>query len=274
MRCLGFCVSIEQARFMARHFNAHGIRSVAIWGDSPKSNREAALKNLAASRVNVVFSVELFNEGIDVPVLDTVLMLRPTEVPPCSSNSSDEGCGRRPTRATAPFSTSSAPTARSSASTGATALGRSRWPSPGSSRIRSRAICTRHSRPLSRDLPTITPSVLRGRDCHRQSPARRCRSSDHRRTRCPLTRETNTPRTGSGPLRPGTTRRISPVEVNLDAGQIHECRPVSGHHVAASRPGSRGDDEVVGITRRAGSSNVREQVSVCVGHATVIVHHR
>ena len=81
MRCLGFCVSIEHAQFMARHFDAHGIRSVAIWGDSPKSDRERALKDLAAGRVNVVFSVDLFNEGIDVPVLDTVLMLRPTESP-------------------------------------------------------------------------------------------------------------------------------------------------------------------------------------------------
>jgi hypothetical protein len=66
---------------MARHFNAHGIRSVAIWGDSPKSERESALKDLAAGRVNVVFSVDLFNEGIDIPVLDTVLLLRPTESP-------------------------------------------------------------------------------------------------------------------------------------------------------------------------------------------------
>jgi superfamily II DNA or RNA helicase/HKD family nuclease len=81
MRCLGFCVSIEHAQFMARHFNAHGIRSVAIWGDSPKSERESALKDLAAGRVNVVFSVDLFNEGIDVPVLDAVLLLRPTESP-------------------------------------------------------------------------------------------------------------------------------------------------------------------------------------------------
>jgi superfamily II DNA or RNA helicase/HKD family nuclease len=81
MRCLGFCVSIEHAQFMARHFNAHGIRSVAIWGDSPKAERESALKDLAAGRVNVVFSVDLFNEGIDIPVLDTVLLLRPTESP-------------------------------------------------------------------------------------------------------------------------------------------------------------------------------------------------
>jgi superfamily II DNA or RNA helicase/HKD family nuclease len=81
MRCLGFCVSIEHAQFMARHFNHHGIRSVAIWGDSPRAEREAALRDLAAGDVKVVFSVDLFNEGIDVPAVDTVLMLRPTESP-------------------------------------------------------------------------------------------------------------------------------------------------------------------------------------------------
>ena len=81
MRGLGFCVSIEHAQFMARHFNHHGIRSVAVWGDSPRPDREAALRDLASGDVKVVFSVDLFNEGVDVPAVDTVLMLRPTESP-------------------------------------------------------------------------------------------------------------------------------------------------------------------------------------------------
>jgi superfamily II DNA or RNA helicase/HKD family nuclease len=81
MRCLGFCVSVEHARFMAQHFSRHGIESVAIWGDSPWAEREAALRDLAEGRVRAVFSVDLFNEGVDVPAVDTVLMLRPTESP-------------------------------------------------------------------------------------------------------------------------------------------------------------------------------------------------
>jgi superfamily II DNA or RNA helicase/HKD family nuclease len=81
MRGLGFCVSIEHARFMAHHFNHHGIPSVAVWGDSPRPDREAALRDLAAGEVKAVFSVDLFNEGVDVPNVDTVLMLRPTESP-------------------------------------------------------------------------------------------------------------------------------------------------------------------------------------------------
>jgi superfamily II DNA or RNA helicase/HKD family nuclease len=81
IRALGFCVSIEHARFMAEHFTRHGIQAVAIWGDSPRAERETALQDLAAGRVRVVFSVDLFNEGIDVPDVDAILMLRPTESP-------------------------------------------------------------------------------------------------------------------------------------------------------------------------------------------------
>lgn len=80
-RALGFCVSVKHARFMAYHFNQHGIPAVAVWGDSPRADREAALKDLAHGRVRIVFSVDLFNEGVDVPAVDTVLMLRPTESP-------------------------------------------------------------------------------------------------------------------------------------------------------------------------------------------------
>jgi superfamily II DNA or RNA helicase len=81
MRVLGFCVSIHHAQFMAKHFNQHGVPAVAVWGDSAAAERTAALRDLAAGRIRVVFSVDLFNEGVDVPAVDTVLMLRPTESP-------------------------------------------------------------------------------------------------------------------------------------------------------------------------------------------------
>jgi superfamily II DNA or RNA helicase len=81
MRALGFCVSVDHARFMARHFNAHGVTAVAVWGDSPEAVRRQALRDLADGTVRMVFSVDLFNEGVDVPSVDTVLLLRPTESP-------------------------------------------------------------------------------------------------------------------------------------------------------------------------------------------------
>lgn len=79
VRALGFCVSVEHARFMARVFRERGVAAVAVWGDSPADEREAALRDLRRRAVNVVFSVDLFNEGVDVPEVDTLLLLRPTE---------------------------------------------------------------------------------------------------------------------------------------------------------------------------------------------------
>ena len=79
MRALGFCVSIEHARFMAREFSRRGLPSVAVSGETSSEDREAALRDLRDCKVNVVFCVDLFNEGVDVPEIDTVLFLRPTE---------------------------------------------------------------------------------------------------------------------------------------------------------------------------------------------------
>lgn len=79
MRALGFCVSVAHARFMAQRFAAAGISAVAVTGETPEDERREALARLRDGKVNVVFSVDLFNEGVDVPAVDTVLMLRPTE---------------------------------------------------------------------------------------------------------------------------------------------------------------------------------------------------
>lgn len=81
IRALGFCVGVEHARFMARVFTAAGIKSVAVWGDTAAEERRTTLRDLSERRINVVFSVDLFNEGVDVPQIDTLLMLRPTESP-------------------------------------------------------------------------------------------------------------------------------------------------------------------------------------------------
>jgi superfamily II DNA or RNA helicase/HKD family nuclease len=79
MKALGFCVSIEHARFMARRFKDAGISATAVWGDTPGTERRDALKQLSDGRIQILFSVDLFNEGIDVPSVDTLLLLRPTE---------------------------------------------------------------------------------------------------------------------------------------------------------------------------------------------------
>jgi superfamily II DNA or RNA helicase/HKD family nuclease len=79
MRALGFCVSVAHARFMAETFRAAGISALAVSGDTPATDRERALEDLKSRRVNVLFAADLFNEGLDLPDVDTVLFLRPTE---------------------------------------------------------------------------------------------------------------------------------------------------------------------------------------------------
>src|SRR5947209_3069196 len=79
MRALGFCVSIDHAEFMARRFTEAGIPSLAVTSRSDSDIRQRALRSLREREVNVLFTVDLFNEGVDVPEIDTVLFLRPTE---------------------------------------------------------------------------------------------------------------------------------------------------------------------------------------------------
>ena len=79
IRALGFCVSIAHAQFMARIFNEAGVAATAVWGDSKEEERRRALAQLRRGEISVLFSVDLFNEGVDLPTVDTLLLLRPTD---------------------------------------------------------------------------------------------------------------------------------------------------------------------------------------------------
>lgn len=79
MRALGFCVSVDHARFMAESFVAAGIPALAVSGETSAVDRQGALEDLKTRRVNILFAADLFNEGLDLPDVDTVLFLRPTE---------------------------------------------------------------------------------------------------------------------------------------------------------------------------------------------------
>lgn len=79
MRALGFCVSVAHAEYMARVFNDAGISARAVSGETQRGARDEALRSLRAREVNILFAADLFNEGLDIPSVDTVLFLRPTE---------------------------------------------------------------------------------------------------------------------------------------------------------------------------------------------------
>lgn len=79
MRCLGFCVSVAHAEWMAHRFTEIGIPSRAVSGETPEAERIDAVVALRERRINAIFSRDVFNEGVDIPEVDTVMFLRPTE---------------------------------------------------------------------------------------------------------------------------------------------------------------------------------------------------
>lgn len=76
---LGFCVSIEHAQFMADQFQAAGVAAAAVHSGPDSIDRVEAIRRLAQGTLRVLFTVDLFNEGVDIPCVDLVLFLRPTE---------------------------------------------------------------------------------------------------------------------------------------------------------------------------------------------------
>jgi superfamily II DNA or RNA helicase/diadenosine tetraphosphate (Ap4A) HIT family hydrolase/HKD family nuclease len=78
-RCLAFCVSQRHADFMAAFFKEKGLRAVAVHSGPTSKPRAKSLEELSAGHLDVICAVDVFNEGLDLPELDTVLMLRPTE---------------------------------------------------------------------------------------------------------------------------------------------------------------------------------------------------
>lgn len=78
VKALGFCVSKKHAHFMADYFNQHGIPALALDADTPKAERNAARGRLEKGDLRILFVVDLFNEGVDIPSVNTVLFLRPT----------------------------------------------------------------------------------------------------------------------------------------------------------------------------------------------------
>ena len=76
---LGFCVSVEHAEFMSNYFNSHGISSMFLTGNSPDEDRKNAKIRLVNGEIRFIFVVDIYNEGVDIPEVNTVLFLRPTE---------------------------------------------------------------------------------------------------------------------------------------------------------------------------------------------------
>ncbi|WP_240420481.1 DEAD/DEAH box helicase family protein [Paenibacillus periandrae] len=78
-RTIGFCSSIRQAEFLAGYFQDRGVSAVSLHSGTVGITREEAITRLARGSLEVIFTVDLFNEGVDIPSVDTLLFVRPTE---------------------------------------------------------------------------------------------------------------------------------------------------------------------------------------------------
>ncbi|WP_027868610.1 DEAD/DEAH box helicase [Eubacterium sp. AB3007] len=76
---LGFCVSVAHAEYMARYFNEQGVPSIALSAQSIDDIRDDAKRRLVKGEIKFIFVVDLYNEGVDIPEVNTILFLRPTE---------------------------------------------------------------------------------------------------------------------------------------------------------------------------------------------------
>jgi superfamily II DNA or RNA helicase len=78
VRAIGFCVTMEHAKFMAEKFLMAGFKADYLTS-SNNQNRDLVRQMLLRKELNYLFVVDIFNEGVDIPEIDTVLFLRPTE---------------------------------------------------------------------------------------------------------------------------------------------------------------------------------------------------
>jgi superfamily II DNA or RNA helicase len=79
VKAIGFCASQAHARHMNAYFQKRGLKSEVVLADTDTSSRDSAQKRLSRGNLNFLFTVDLYNEGVDIPDLNTVLFLRPTE---------------------------------------------------------------------------------------------------------------------------------------------------------------------------------------------------
>ncbi len=79
VRGLAFCCSVAHAEFMARFFTEHNVPSIALSAESTDAERNSVQQRLRDRSINLIFVVDLYNEGVDIPEVDTVMFLRPTE---------------------------------------------------------------------------------------------------------------------------------------------------------------------------------------------------
>lgn len=80
-RALVFCVSVAHAQFMTAQLERAGIKALCVVGETSHDERRQAPERLARGEVAALVTCDLYNEGVDLPMVDTLLLLRPTQSP-------------------------------------------------------------------------------------------------------------------------------------------------------------------------------------------------
>ena len=78
-RTLGFCSSIRQADFLSDYFKRQGVRALSLHSRTVEMTRPEAIRALENGELDIIFTVDLFNEGVDISSVNTLLFVRPTE---------------------------------------------------------------------------------------------------------------------------------------------------------------------------------------------------
>ena len=83
LRAIGFCAGLKHARAACDYFNSKGIKSIVLSGESSGDERKKAIDEISqiTPAINIIFTADLFNEGVDIPCVNTALMMRPTNSP-------------------------------------------------------------------------------------------------------------------------------------------------------------------------------------------------
>ncbi len=81
LKAVVFCVSVAHAQFMAKCFEHAGLRACSLTGANTTVQRDAAIRDLRAGTIKLICTCDIFNEGVDIPEINTLLLLRPTQSP-------------------------------------------------------------------------------------------------------------------------------------------------------------------------------------------------
>jgi superfamily II DNA or RNA helicase len=74
-----FCSNVDESRLLSNEFNVKGFKTVSLTGESSEDTRVKAIVELESGQLDYIFTVDIFNEGVDIPCINQIIMLRPTQ---------------------------------------------------------------------------------------------------------------------------------------------------------------------------------------------------